>query len=250
MPQSQTFTTDTKKTLASFIKDKNQGIPSLDNIGNQQIPKKLIDQLLKKQTKPKSTKTKVETKPLTKSSSNNEDISKEDDIMKIINYQNSHRFGNHLKKDLKIQYTRDQLQKKSLNQLEAILHRIRTYLNTRHMEGVYEQMVKTCSMGVVTNFGYDIEGFSSLLLNNPAFWDAFEMWKLERKLPNIPPSLQLMYIISSTTIIAHMQNKHKIVSKESRIDQKKDKKEKTKQVQEKQKKSEPKKTLLKVGTVL
>ena len=43
-------------------------------------------------------------------------------------------------------------------------------------------------------------------MSNPAFWDAFERWKIEQKIPDVPPSLQLMYLVASTTFIAHKRN--------------------------------------------
>ena len=193
---------------------------------------------------------------LSKSKHTDDDISKEELIIKIVNYQNSMRFGSYIKKDMKINFTREQLSKKSLSQLEAIMYRIRTALNTRHLEGVYEHLVRTVASGyenVVTSFGYDITGFQSLLLNNPAFWDSFEMWKLERKLPEIPPSLQLMYIVSSTTVVAHLQSQSRI--REPRQDKQKTQKAVEKRVKQKKQDKiiidkEHKKTQLKVGGVL
>jgi hypothetical protein len=77
------------------------------------------------------------------------------------------------------------------------------------MDQVFEHMIKVSAKGyedLVSGFGYNIDGFSDLLLANPAFHDAFERWKIEQKVPEVPPSLQLMYIIASTTYIAHLQN--------------------------------------------
>ena len=266
MPQSQIFTTDSTKTLAKIMNQQQQQpqqIPSLQDIGNQKIPTKLIDNLLKKQTKPKKKTMKALPVPQNNSKSfpsnnnnTNVDISKEDLITKILNYENSTRFGAYIKKEMKINFSREQLSKKSLSQLEALMYRIRTSLNSRHMEGVYDHFVKTIASGyenVVTSFGYDITGFQTMLLNNPAFWDAFEMWKLERKLPEIPPSLQLMYIISSTTFVAHLQTQSRAV--EPRQDKKKTQKSMSKQVKKKQQDviiqdKEYKKTQIKVGSVL
>ena len=134
-------------------------------------------------------------------------IVKEDLISKIIKYQTNKRFGNIINKELGIKYTRNQLTKYSVDNLETILHRIRTHLNTRNMDQVFEHMTRVTAKGyedLVTGFGYNIEGFSDLLLANPAFHDAFERWKIERKIPDIPPSFQLMYIIASTTYMAHL----------------------------------------------
>ena len=270
MPSSQIFTTDSTKTLATIMNQNQQTQPqqilNIQEIGNQQIPKRLIDDLLNK-GKTKTAKKRVMKSlpppptPMNLKSSqskqtNNVDIEKEELIVKIINYQNSARFGAYVKKEMKINASREQLAKKSISQLEAIMYRIHTALNTRHLEGVYEHFVRTCAAGyenVVTSFGYDITGFQSLLLNNPAFWDSFEMWKLERTLPNIPPSLQLMYIVSSTTIVAHLHSQSRI--REPRQDKQKTQQSVEKKVKQKKQDKiiidkECKKTQLKVGGVV
>ena len=136
-------------------------------------------------------------------------IVKEELVSKILKYQGNRRFGNIIKTELGFKYTRNQLTKYKIDDLETILHRIRTHLNTRNMDQVFEHMVKVSADGyeeLVSGFGYDIQGFSDLLLSNPAFHDAFERWKIEKKVPDIPPSFQLMYIVASTTYVAHMAN--------------------------------------------
>ena len=158
------------------------------------------------------------------SSSKNKLNEKEDQIMKVLNYQNSARFGNQIRKELKFNFTREQLTKKTLEQIDNILYRIRNFLNNRGLAGIYEQMVRTTAVGyenLVSEF-YDINGFSELLLNNPAFWDAFEMWKVERTLPDIPPSFQLMYIVASTTMVAHIKNTQIQEQKQSKKSAKQD----------------------------
>ena len=114
----------------------------------------------------------------------------------------------------------------SIDSLESILHRIRTHLNTRNMDQVFQHMAKTSAKGyedLITGFGYNIEGFQEILFQNPSFHDAFERWKIENctNMPQVPPSLQLMYIIASTTYIAHLQNK--VIDKEREIKQEKPK---------------------------
>ena len=152
------------------------------------------------------------TKPPPKPPVANKGIMKEDLISKILKYQQNKRFGTIINKELGFKYTRSQLTKFNIDNLETILHRIRTHLNTRNMDQVFEHMAKVTAKGyedLVTGFGYNIEGFSDLLMQNPAFHDAFERWKIERKIPDVPPSFQLMYIIASTTYIAHMSNKQR-----------------------------------------
>ena len=168
---------------------------------------------------------------------------KEEKIMQVLNYQNSARFGNDVRKTLKFNYTRDQLVKKTIDQIDNILFRIRNYLNNRGMNGIYEQMVRTTATGyenLITNFGYDITGFGDMLFANPAFWDSFERWKIEKTLPDVPPSFQLMYIISATTMLAHMKNK-KLSEPVRKKPEKKDDKNEDNKVE---------KTPLKVGGML
>lgn len=151
----------------------------------------------------------------------NKGIIKEDLITKILKYQHNKRFGTIINKELGFKYTRAQLTKHSIDSLETILHRIRTHLNTRNMDKVFEHMAKVTAKGyedLVTGFGYNIEGFSDLLMENPAFHDAFERWKIERKIPDVPPSFQLMYIIASTTYMAHIMNKSQVAIREKKME--------------------------------
>lgn len=144
---------------------------------------------------------------------------KESLIMKIQKYQSSRRFGQIITKELKISQSREQLIKLSIDRLENILHRIRLHLNNRNLDSIFENMAVTCAKGYeasITPF-YNIEGFSELLLNNPGFWDAFERWKIEREMPNIPPGIQLAYIIASTTITAHTLNTARIPQPKEKI---------------------------------
>ena len=139
-------------------------------------------------------------------------VVKEDYILKILKYQCNKRFGPIINKELGFKNSRVQLTKHNIDSLETILHRIRTHLNTRNMDKVFEHMVKVSAKGyedLVSGFGYDIDGFTELLLSNPAFHDAFERWKIEREIIDVPPSFQLMYIVASTTYMAHLTHPHK-----------------------------------------
>ena len=137
---------------------------------------------------------------------------KETLIMKILKYQSSRRFGKYITKELKISQSREQLAKLSVDRLKNILHRIRLNLNNRNMDAIFENMALTCAKGyetTVTQFGYDIEGFTDLLTANPGFWDAFERWKIEKEMPDIPPGIQIGYIVATTTLAAHSLNEGK-----------------------------------------
>ena len=256
MPKSSTFKLDGNKTLKNIMNPK---MPAPAGSSQGQMEQDIMKYLMKEHKKealaeaiPKiSSKSRTKTRQANSSlakkavpkkflsnqqkiqENTNNSIVKEDIVAKILKYQGNKRFGTIINKELGFKYTRPQLTKMSIENLETILHRIRTHLNTRNMDQVFEHMVKVTAKGyedVVTQFGYNIEGFSEILLQNPAFHDAFERWKIERKIPDVPPSLQLMYIIASTTYIAHTSNKHVIATKEI-------KQEPVKQV--KQKKPEP-----------
>ena len=178
-------------------------LPQPNPVKNNKSNAKKLSKMLDKQSKQAQKVDKSENVE----SINVSKVDKEKLILKILKYLNSKRFGPKLKSDLGIKYTRTQLLKCSKDNLEGILFRIRNYLNTQNMDVVFEHMARYTAKGyedLVSNF-YDIEGFSDILMQNPAFWDAFERWKIEHEMPDIPPSMQLMYIIASTTYIAHLQ---------------------------------------------
>ena len=148
-------------------------------------------------------------------------VDKESLIMRILKYQSSRRFGPYITKTLKITQSREQLSRYSIDRLQNTLHRIRLNLNNRNMDAIFENMAMTCAKGyetTVTHLGFDIEGFTGLLSQNPGFWDAFERWKIEREMPDIPPGIQLGYIIASTTLAAHSLNAGKTIQQDTRSD--------------------------------
>ena len=218
MPASQTFQLDSKKTLKNIMNPK----PIPAETSKQGKMEKDIMKHLMKESKKEAIKTTLSNKTLSKynnkkdndNNKNNDDhIEKENMINKIIKYETNKRFGPIINKELGFKHSRAQLSKLKNDNLETILHRIRTYLNTRNMDQVFQHMAKVSAKGyeeLVTGMGYNIEGFQEILFQNPSFHDAFERWKIENgtNIPNIPPSLQLMYIIASTTYIAHISNAH------------------------------------------
>ena len=234
MPKLNTFRINNKGTLKNIMNPAMK-VPETSQQGRMEkdIMKYLMKQSKKDalaelwEKKPlKSVKqpSKARSKTLSSDKPNNPTsskksphIEKEEAIDKIIKYQTNIRFGPIITKELGFKYTRTQLSKQSIDQLETILHRIRTHLNSRNMDQVFEHMAKITAKGyeeLVTGFGYNIEGFQQLLFENPAFHDAFERWKIEKKIPDVPPSFQLMYIVASTTYIAHLQNQHLVKTKD------------------------------------
>ena len=242
MPKSNTFNLDSQKTMKNIMK-KKMPAPATSSQGKmeQDIMKYLVKEhkkealaeaipkissksrkktQLKKPSLPGGNKTLPKTLLSNKQKieeNTNKGIVKEDLIAKILKYQRNKRFGPIVNKELGFKYSRAQLSKYTIDNLQTILHRIRTHLNTRNMDQVFEHMAKVTAKGyedLVSGFGYNIEGFSELLLQNPSFHDAFERWKIEREIPDVPPSFQLMYIIASTTYIAHTSNSQIISTRE------------------------------------
>ena len=263
MPKLDTFRIHNKGTLKNIMNPKPPPAPTSEQGRMEQdIMKYLMkesgkDQLAEILPKKKSSRSRKLVPPPPVPSPNQptapkKGIVKEDLISKILKYQSNKRFGNIINKELGFKYTRTQLTKYSVDNLETILHRIRTHLNTRNMDQVFEHMAKVTAKGyedLVSGFGYNIEGFSDLLLANPAFHDAFERWKIERKIPEIPPSFQLMYIIASTTYMAHIQNKKYDVLREKKV-QKADPKPELKKKKPKEENVEKLKSNFKPGDII
>ena len=258
MQQSDLIITDENNTLEEIftptepIQNNSQPRDSKNSIENRVMEayRKNMLKETKKQIKKKPIK-KVEEKikkveQPTKKRENK--VDKEKKILKILKYQNSQRFGSRIKKDLGIKYTRVQLLKCSVENLDSILFRIRNYLNTSNMDHVFEHLARYAAKGyedVVSQF-VDIDGFSDLLLQNPAFWDAYSIWQIEREMPELPPSIQMLYIVSSTTYIAYLQNKVKNVNKQHIIEQNKNKENKNKENKNKENKNKK----MRIGDVI
>ena len=234
MPSSDLFTTDTTKTLSNIMKNPTDSQPIQNKLINK-TSKTMEKQIMKSlgsnsQMSNSQPSTDLHTK-----------IDKEKLIMKILKYQSNKRFGEKIKKDLGLKYTRQQLLKCSYENLESILFRIRNYLNTRNMDAIYEHIARFSSKGyeeLITGLGYNIQGFSELLLTNTSFWDNLERYKVERDVIDIPPSMQMIYIVASTTYIAHIQNTMKQIKEQSteNISPKKEKKKESKKENKKEEK--------------
>ena len=58
---------------------------------------------------------------------------------------------------------------------------------------------------------YTIEGFSDSLMQNDHFLDCIEQYKIQNitKMPSLPPSIQLIFIMSQTAMVCHQLAIHK-----------------------------------------
>ena len=98
-------------------------------------PKNIEDKIMKSYEKNQMKKIKKQRQEDTKQMqedakhihSNNTKTDKEKLILKIFKYQNNKRFGENIKKNLGLKYTRSQLLKCSIENLESILFRIRNF---------------------------------------------------------------------------------------------------------------------------
>lgn len=253
MPASNLFTTDSESTLGSIMKPKTDSQP-LPQPKQNVIEEKILKAYKKRETQ--AVKKQIQNVKSSKSEpipvKTTSKTDKEKLILKILKYQSNKRFGERIKKDLSIKYTRTQLLKCSNENLESILFRIRNYLNTTNMDAVFEHMARYAAKGyedLLSQF-YDIEGFSDMLMQNPAFWDAFERWKIEKEMPNIPPSMQMFYIIASTTYITHLQNQMKTLKRIPQQQVKSATKSNSKQSEKNDTGENKKKQKLSVGDIL
>ena len=132
-------------------------------------------------------------------------------ILKIQNYQKSSRFGDYVRNVVGIKHTSAQLHNLSIQQLESILVNIRTYLDQRSLDQMFDQMAQSGIVAIEKMIDpvYECKGFSHNLLNNESFLDTYERMKLESKLPSVPTPVNLAFIMMSTLMVTHEINKVK-----------------------------------------
>ena len=126
-------------------------------------------------------------------------------IFKIQKYQDSELFGETVKKHLGFNQGYDELNDRSINDLENMLSRIRIHLDNKNLDKFYERTAESAAMlyeGVVSTV-YDIDGFSDLLLDSDDFWNIYERFKIENNFPAVNPAVQLTFIIGQCTFMAH-----------------------------------------------
>ena len=138
-------------------------------------------------------------------------------ILKIQKYQNSPRFGDYVRKQLKINFNNDQINKKSIKQLENTLSKIRVNLDNRNVDKIMDSMV-THGLLVLEKggktIGFNIDGTASSLMDSDDFLNAFERFKIDEcgVIPKMPLKLQLLYMISSTMMVQYHINQQIVKS--------------------------------------
>ena len=135
-----------------------------------------------------------------------EDIDKKQKIIfKIQKYQDSSRFGDIVRHELKFNQKYDELSDMTMNELENMLSRIRIHLDNKNLDKFYDSIVTSGAVMYEQSVSmfYDIEGFSDILLDNDEFWNCVERFKCETELPSVNPTTQVLYMIAQATIMAH-----------------------------------------------
>ena len=126
-------------------------------------------------------------------------------IFTIQKYQDSPRFSDIVRNELKITQNYSQLSEMPMIDLENILSRIRIHLDNKNLNKFYDNIATTTAITYETAISqfYNIDGFSDMLLDNDEFWNIFERYKCEYQLPAVNPTMQLLFIIAQTTFMAH-----------------------------------------------
>ena len=140
----------------------------------------------------------------------------EPDKQKLIHiiqkYQASERFGPIVRTQLKISYTSEALNKKSIPQLQTILDKIRLHLDNQNLNKIYDGALFSSTALIETMskpIGVNVDGFSTMLMENDEFLSCWERFKCESVMPTIPSHIQMMFILGQTYFLAYAINKQK-----------------------------------------
>ena len=132
-------------------------------------------------------------------------------IYVIQKYQSSERFGSYIQNELNIRYTGEQLNKKKLYELNAILQKIRLHLDNKNLSNLYDGVLLSSTV-MIEKFSQpfaNVDGFSKMIMTNDEFLNCFERVKCESLMPTIPNHIQLMLILGQTYFMVYTMNKMK-----------------------------------------
>lgn len=130
----------------------------------------------------------------------------------IQKYQSSERFGTFIRSELKITYTAEALSKKTIPQLQSILDKIRLHLDNQNLNKIYDSVLFSSTAFIETMskpIGVNVDGFSTLLLENEEFLNCWERIKCETVMPTVPSHIQMIFILGQTYFLAYAINKQK-----------------------------------------
>ena len=129
----------------------------------------------------------------------------------IQKYQSSQIFGEYVQQELKINYSSESLHKKTVEQLESILAKIRLHLDNRNLDKIYDGVLFSSTM-LIETFSrpmVNVDGFNKMLQENEQFLNCWERFKCESVMPTIPSHVQLMFILGQTYFMAYAMNQSK-----------------------------------------
>lgn len=134
----------------------------------------------------------------------------------IQKYQSSEVFGKFVRTELKISYTEEALQKKTVEQLHTILTKIRVNLDNKNLSKMYDSVLfsSTMMLETISRPVVNVDGFNQLLKENEQFKNCWERFKCESVMPTIPAHLQMIFILGQTYFTAYAMNKLKNPSPE------------------------------------
>ena len=147
-----------------------------------------------------------------------ETVEQKQNMIHIIQkYQSSEIFGKFVRNELKISYTEEALQKKTVEQLHTILTKIRVSLDNKNLNKMYDSVLfsSTMMLETVSRPMVNVDGFNQLLKENEQFISCWERFKCESVMPTIPAHLQMIFILGQTYFTAYAMNKMKEPSKET-----------------------------------
>ena len=134
---------------------------------------------------------------------------KQNAIYTIQKYQTSAIFGDYVKNELKINYTEEMLNKKSVAQLESILSKIRVNLDNKGINKMYDSVLfgSTSMIENISRPIVNVDGFNKMLMENEQFLRCWERFKCGSVMPTIPSHIQMMCILAQTYFLAYAMNK-------------------------------------------
>lgn len=135
----------------------------------------------------------------------------------IQKYQSSEIFGQYVRNELKVSYNEDTLNKKSNNQLNAILTKIRVKLDNKNLNKMYDSVLfgSTAMIETISKPIANVDGFNKMLMENQEFLNCWERFKCESVMPTIPSHIQMVFILGQTYFLAYAMNKMKEPSQET-----------------------------------
>lgn len=132
-------------------------------------------------------------------------------IIIIHRYQNSEFFGTYLKSQ-GVHYTTEQLNKKSMSELDKIISQLRVMCNNKQDTNVLDTFLYGATNGIenlVTNkTDYNMKGYTEMLKHDQGFRESWELIKIERlSFARMSPELRFAWGLFSNAAAVIALNK-------------------------------------------